>query len=371
MRAELVKIRLVNGVILPTAPPKLIFPTVPARSVRGTAPFTVLEKLIVAPVAVPPVFVVSKVGVPVTVTGPVRVITPPFVLMLVVVIALPVALNEERAVVPPTIPVNVTDPAPAATLSAFAPLIVLLKPALAPFVVIVLPPVRLTACPKVRGLAPDTVMFAPTWMRDELVKTRLVNGVVLPTAPVKVIVPVPFAVNVKACAPSIAPPNEIEPANAPVVLIVEEFVRVVGEAVVIVKEDDVILPPILTALAVVFAFVIVRLPKAVPPPITPPKVTDPVDPARRAKVCVLATVPSMVAPEPEKLIEAPVVVTPLLVASMLILADKIVLPLRVIAPPCVVRLAPNELPKEPAPPPAVPDKLNGPVFVKAEATLIP
>ena len=115
-----------------------------------------------APAGVPALFVVSKVGVPVNVTGPVRVITPPFVLTLVVVIALPVALNEERAVVPPTAPVNVTDPAPAATVSGFAPLIVLLKPTLAPFVVIVLPPVRLTACPKVRGLAPDTVTFAPT-----------------------------------------------------------------------------------------------------------------------------------------------------------------------------------------------------------------
>ena len=142
-----------------------------------------------APAGVPALFVVSKVGVPVNVTGPVMVITPPFVLRLVVLIALPVALNEERAVVPPTIPVNVADPAPAATVSAFAPLIVLLNPTLAPFVVIVLVPVRLTACPKVRGLAPDTVTFAPTWMRAELVKIRLVNGVMLPTAPPKLIFP--------------------------------------------------------------------------------------------------------------------------------------------------------------------------------------
>ena len=65
---------------------------------------------------------------------------------------------------------------------------------------IVLVPVRLTACPKVRGLAPDTVTFAPTWMRVELVKTRLVNGLVFPTAPVKLIVPAP-ATKLKALAP--------------------------------------------------------------------------------------------------------------------------------------------------------------------------
>ena len=63
IKAALVKVRLVKGFGLPTAPLNEIFPTVPARKAKANAPLSVLEKLIVAPVAVPPPFVLSKVVV--------------------------------------------------------------------------------------------------------------------------------------------------------------------------------------------------------------------------------------------------------------------------------------------------------------------
>jgi hypothetical protein len=73
----LVKIRFVGGAVPPTTPPKETTPPVPARRVRGTAPFNVLEKLMFAPAGVPPPLVLSIVmGVLVIETGPVMVMTP-------------------------------------------------------------------------------------------------------------------------------------------------------------------------------------------------------------------------------------------------------------------------------------------------------
>ena len=72
----------VRGVVPPTAPVKVIVPAVPPLIVKAEAPFKVLEKLIDAPVAVPPALVLSIVVVPVTVTGPVNPMVPPLVVIL-------------------------------------------------------------------------------------------------------------------------------------------------------------------------------------------------------------------------------------------------------------------------------------------------
>ncbi len=63
----------------PTAPVRVTIPPVPPVSVRVVPPLIVLEKLILAPAAVPPPFVLSNVGVVVIVTGPVIPIVPPAV----------------------------------------------------------------------------------------------------------------------------------------------------------------------------------------------------------------------------------------------------------------------------------------------------
>ena len=82
MRFALVKARFVGGAVFPTVLEKVTTPPVPARNVNAVAPFTVLEKLMFAPAAVPPALVVSIVGLPETVTGPVIVTIPPLVVML-------------------------------------------------------------------------------------------------------------------------------------------------------------------------------------------------------------------------------------------------------------------------------------------------
>lgn len=82
MRFALVKERFVNAFVPPTAPLKETVPPVPARRVSAVAPLTVLEKLIFAPAAAPPALVLSMIGVFVRTTGPVRVMTPPLVVIL-------------------------------------------------------------------------------------------------------------------------------------------------------------------------------------------------------------------------------------------------------------------------------------------------
>jgi hypothetical protein len=139
MDAALVKERLVSGVVPPTIPAKETTPAVPALKVRAVAPFNALEKLIFAPAAVPPPFVVSNVGAALIVTGPVIVMIPPLVVMLpftliavdpvyvnapvvfaleLCVIVAAVQAKLVKAAVPPTAPVNVVVPVPPATIRA-------------------------------------------------------------------------------------------------------------------------------------------------------------------------------------------------------------------------------------------------------------
>ena len=75
--------RFVGGVTPPTAPKKITFPSVPAVNVNAlpTVQFSVLEKLILAPLGLFPPFVVSKVRAFVRETGPVKVMTPSLVVM--------------------------------------------------------------------------------------------------------------------------------------------------------------------------------------------------------------------------------------------------------------------------------------------------
>ena len=71
-------------------------------------------------------------------------------------------LKEDKAVVPPTAPVNVVVPDPPAIVNACAPFNVLLKLMFALLDVIVLVPVKLTGLGKVNGFAPVTVILLPT-----------------------------------------------------------------------------------------------------------------------------------------------------------------------------------------------------------------
>ena len=60
-----VTVNAIKGVVAPTAPPNVIVPAVvPLFKVKFSCPLIVLEKLMFAPVVVPPV-VVSKVQLPV------------------------------------------------------------------------------------------------------------------------------------------------------------------------------------------------------------------------------------------------------------------------------------------------------------------
>src|SRR5581483_696228 len=79
IKLALVKLRLVRAAVPPTAPVNVATPPVPALIVTAVAPFNELVKLIFAPAAVPPAFVLSNVGLPLAVTGPVIVMTPPAV----------------------------------------------------------------------------------------------------------------------------------------------------------------------------------------------------------------------------------------------------------------------------------------------------
>lgn len=66
----LVKLNAVNAALFPTVEEKAATPAVPARMVRAFAPLTVLANVMLAPAALPPLFVVSNVTAPVTLTGP-------------------------------------------------------------------------------------------------------------------------------------------------------------------------------------------------------------------------------------------------------------------------------------------------------------
>ena len=95
-------------------------------------------------------FVVAKVGLLATVTGPVNVIAPPVVTLASTTMELPTT-ERELAGVPLTVAAKVTDPVE----------------------VIVLGPVKLTALGKLKAL--ETVMLFPTEMEPALVKFKFVN----------------------------------------------------------------------------------------------------------------------------------------------------------------------------------------------------
>jgi hypothetical protein len=159
MSSALAKDRFVRGVPVPTLPEKDTFPAVPAARVSDVAPFIVFVKLMLAPVAL----TVLNVGVFVSTTGPVIVIDPSLVVIFpcTLIALVLVAPKLASAVTPPIEFENVILPAPACTLRVWLPLIVLLKLVFAPLDVITLLPVMITGFANERGLAPDTVMFAP------------------------------------------------------------------------------------------------------------------------------------------------------------------------------------------------------------------
>ncbi len=77
-----ITVKLVSGVIAPIAPPKETAPAVPPLMVTAAAPLSVLENVTLAPAALPPAFVLSNVGDPLTRAGPVIAIAAPLVVTL-------------------------------------------------------------------------------------------------------------------------------------------------------------------------------------------------------------------------------------------------------------------------------------------------
>ncbi len=136
---------------------------------------------------------------------------------------------------------------------------------------------------------PINRLFAPAEM------VRAPSLVAVPIFPLKVISPEVLSVSawMPAMVPSIVAGKEI----AAVVLMIELAVKVAGEAVVIVNEVAVMSPPILTALAVVFALATLRLLRGVLCPMELPKVTAAFDPAASVRDCIPEVRPLIVPPK--------------------------------------------------------------------------
>jgi len=203
--------------------------------------------VIPAPAVFPPLPVVSKVTVFERETIPDRLTDPPLVIIfppLVMAVALAFVVVAEKfpsAVVLPIFSGSKIVPVPAAMERACAPAVVpLIVPPnemLALLVVMILLPVRLigTALGKLRGFAPETVMFDPICRRAPVVKERFVRAVIPPMLPERVMFPVP-ARRVRDAAPSIVlVKSMLAPVDAPafVVSIVGVFVRATGPVRVI------------------------------------------------------------------------------------------------------------------------------------------
>ena len=119
----------------------------------------------------------------------------------------------------------------------------------APLEVTVLVPVMLTGRLNTNGLAPDTVMLLPIWMRAPFVNTRFVGGVVPPTTPEKVIFPPVPAFIVRAVAPlMVLEKLMFAPAAAPLVVFkVGDPEITTGPVIVMTPPPVVILPATLIA----------------------------------------------------------------------------------------------------------------------------
>lgn len=118
----------------------------------------------------------------------------------VCVIVAAVTDKLESGAVLPIAPVKVVVPVPPVIVKLCAPFNVLPKDTFALFEVMLLVAVMLTGSGKLKGLAPDTVIFAPIWIALALVKVMLVGALVPPTMPSKATTPVP-ALSVSATAP--------------------------------------------------------------------------------------------------------------------------------------------------------------------------
>ena len=154
--------------------------------------------------------------------------------------------------VPPTAPVKVVIPLPPVIVSACAPFNVELKETFALFERMTLVPVKLTGLGKLNGLAPVTVVLAPTWIRLALVKERLVNALVPPTAPLNDIVPPVPARRVNAVAPlRVLEKLMFAPAAVPPALVVS----IVGAPVIATGPVMVTIPP----LVVMFPFTLIAV----------------------------------------------------------------------------------------------------------------
>ena len=161
------------------------------------------------------------------------------------------AVKDASGANPPTADTNCVVNAPVEDVArAKAPLTMLLKVILLSFV-IVDPAVKVTGAVSgnVRTLAPVSVILPPTEIAVALlVKTRLVKGLVLPTAPPSVIAPAP-GVKVSAVAPLtvlVVPEKMIFWLPAVVKIVDPEMTT--GPVMVIVPDVVVvILPPTLMA----------------------------------------------------------------------------------------------------------------------------
>ena len=226
---------------------------------------------------------------------------------------------------------------------------------------------------------PRVRMFPPILMAVKLasvlVAERAPSAVTPPTAPTRVIVEVPaFKVRAwdPAVVPLIAPPKEITPGAALVlIVVVPATVNTVGIEFETVNELAVIFPPIERVLAPdPVAEEMVMAPSRVVVPTVLEKVIVPAVPEFRVRVCPPALLPLTTE---EKLMFAPVVDDPPTVLNVPPPAME-TFPVRVIAPPCVVMLAPtaiatrlaSELVAEKAPNGVFVPKVDERVIVPAE-----
>jgi hypothetical protein len=159
--------------------------------------------------------------------------------------------NEVSGVMPPTAPVKVAvPPVPAFRARVFPPFNVDEKVMLFPagvkpllVVLIMLGPVRVTACPKSNGLAPETVMLLPTWMPFELVKVMLVGAAVPPTAAPKLITPPVPARRANVVAPFTVDVNPEKLMLAPAAVTPPFVVSMLGAELIVVGPVKVTAPP--------------------------------------------------------------------------------------------------------------------------------
>ena len=177
-----------SGVVPPTIPSKLVLP-LPVTVVKPKAPLTVLSNVM-------SLLVVVNVVPELNVTAPLYVCVPTVVMPVVFMSVMPLD-SDASGVVPPTMPSKLVLPLPVTVVKANAPLTVLSNVMSLLVVVNVVPELNVTA--PVYVCVPTVV--TPVVFMSVMPLDSDARGVVPPTMPSKLVLPLPVTV-VKANAPS-------------------------------------------------------------------------------------------------------------------------------------------------------------------------